>query len=71
MNRQRDGFEGLVAEVALGQVWIVLALEVSRLARDNAAWCRLLDLAGVCDTLVGDGDGIYHPALFNDRLVWA
>jgi hypothetical protein len=44
-------------------------LEVSRLARDNAAWYRLLDLAGVCDTLVCDGDGVYHPALFNDRLV--
>ena len=66
---QRDGFEGLIAEVALGQVGIILALEVSRLARDNAAWYRLLDLAGVCDTLVADGDGVYHPALFNDRLV--
>src|SRR5690348_10798586 len=66
---QRDAFEGMVAEVALGQVGIVLALEVSRLARDNAAWYRLLDLAGVCDTLVGDGDGVYHPALFNDRLL--
>ncbi len=66
---QRDGFEGLVAEVALGGVGIVLALEVSRLARDNAAWYRLLDLAGVCDTLVCDGDGLYHPALFNDRLL--
>ncbi len=38
---QRAGFEGMVAEVALGQVGIVLALEVSRLARDNAAWYRL------------------------------
>jgi DNA invertase Pin-like site-specific DNA recombinase len=66
---QRDAFDNLVAEVALGQVGIILALEVSRLARDNAAWYRLLDLAGVCDTLVGDGDGVYHPALFNDRLV--
>src|SRR5260221_6552117 len=66
---QRDGSEGLVADVALCQVGIVLALEVSRLARDNAAWYRLLDLAGVCDTLVCDGDGIYHPALFNDRLL--
>ncbi len=66
---QRDGFEELVAEVALGQVGMVLALEVSRLARDNAAWYRLLDLAGVCDTLVCDGDGVYHPALFNDRLL--
>jgi DNA invertase Pin-like site-specific DNA recombinase len=66
---QRDGFESLVAEVALGQVGIVLALEASRLARDNAAWYRLLDLAGVCDTLVADADGVYHPALFNDRLI--
>src|ERR1700694_572309 len=41
-------------EVALGQVGIVLALEVSRLARDNAAWYRLLDLAGAYDTLVAD-----------------
>jgi DNA invertase Pin-like site-specific DNA recombinase len=66
---QRDGFEGVLAEVALGQVGIILALEVSRLARDNAAWYRLLDLAGVCDTLVADADGVYHPALFNDRLI--
>jgi len=66
---KRDGFESLVAEVALGQVGIILALEVSRLARDNAAWYRLLDLAGACDTLVADADGVYHPGLFNDRLV--
>ena len=65
----RDGFENLVAEVALGQVGIILALEVSRLARDNAAWYRLLDLAGVCDTLVADTDAVYHPALFDDRLL--
>jgi DNA invertase Pin-like site-specific DNA recombinase len=66
---QRDGFEGMVAGVALGQVGIIVALEVSRLARDNAAWYRMLDLAGVCDTLVADTDGVYHPALFNDRLI--
>jgi len=66
---QRDGFEALVAEVALGQVGIILALEVSRLARDNAAWYRLLDLAGVCDTLVADADVVYHPGLFDHRLV--
>jgi DNA invertase Pin-like site-specific DNA recombinase len=66
---QRDGFESLVTDVALGQIGIVLALEVSRLARDNAAWYRLLDLAGACDTLVADADGVYHPGLFNDRLL--
>src|SRR6516164_3353398 len=66
---QRAGFEGMVAEIALGQVGMILALEASRLARDNAAWYRLLDLAGVCDTLVADADGVYHPALFTDRLI--
>jgi len=65
----REGFDSLVAEVALGQVGIIVALEASRLARDNAAWYRLLDLAGACDTLVADTDGVYHPGLFNDRLV--
>lgn len=32
-------------------------------------WYRLLDLAGTCDTLVADADGVYHPGLFNDRLL--
>src|SRR6202044_3481381 len=66
---QRSGFARMTAEVALGHVGIVLGLEVSRLARNNADWYRLLDLCGLTDTLIGDADGIYHPAMFNDRLV--
>ena len=66
---ERTGFTRLTSDVALGHVGIVLGLEVSRLARNNADWYRLLDLCGVTDTLIGDADGIYHPALFNDRLV--
>src|SRR6201992_666675 len=66
---ERTGFARMIAEVVLSQVGIVLGLEVSRLARNNADWYRLLDLCGVTDTLIGDGDGIYHPGLFNDRLV--
>ena len=65
----RGGFARLTAAVALGQVGIVLGMEVSRLARNNADWYRLLDLCGVTDTLIGDADGIYHPSVFNDRLV--
>src|SRR5665213_2556228 len=64
----RSGFAELTSMVALGQVGIVLALEVSRLARSNTDWYRLLDLAGLTDTLLADTDGIYHPGLFNDRL---
>ena len=65
----RSGFAQMTAEVALGHVGIVLGLEVSRLARNNADWYRLLDLCGVTNTLIGDADGIYHPGMFNDRLV--
>jgi len=66
---KRSGFARMTAEVALGHVGIVLGLEVSRVARNNADWYRLLDLCGMTDTLIGDSDGIYHPALFNDRLL--
>ena len=65
----RSGFARMTAEVALGHVGIVLGLEVSRLARNNADWYRLLDLCGITDTLIGDTDGVYHPSHFNDRLV--
>jgi DNA invertase Pin-like site-specific DNA recombinase len=65
----RSGFGELAAQVGLGQVGIVLSLECSRLARNNADWYRLLDLAGMTDTLIADADGVYHPALFNDRLL--
>jgi DNA invertase Pin-like site-specific DNA recombinase len=65
----RNGFARMTAEVAMGRVGIVLGLEVSRLARNNADWYRLLDLCGMTDTLIGDADGVYHPGAFNDRLV--
>jgi DNA invertase Pin-like site-specific DNA recombinase len=65
----RSGFDHMTAEVALGRAGVVLGIEVSRLARNNAEWYRLLDLCGVTDTLVGDEDDLYHPGLFNDRLL--
>jgi hypothetical protein len=46
----RSGFARLTAEVALGHVGLVLGLEVSRLARNNADWYRLIDLCGLSDT---------------------
>jgi DNA invertase Pin-like site-specific DNA recombinase len=68
-SAKRSGFVRLTTEVALGRAGIILGLEVSRLARNNADWYRLLDLCGLTDTLIGDSDGVYHPARFNDRLV--
>src|SRR5919108_851204 len=65
----RLGFKELVAEVGLGQVGIVLALEVSRLARSSADWHQLLDLCALTGTLIADTDGVYSPGHFNDRLL--
>ncbi|RLC08425.1 MAG: recombinase family protein [Deltaproteobacteria bacterium] len=65
----RDGFQQLVAEVSLGNAGIVMGLEVSRLARNNADWQRLLQLCAFTDTLILDQDGLYDPSAFNDRLL--
>ena len=65
----RLGFKDLVAEVGLGQVGLILALETSRLARSSADWHQLLDLCALTGTLIADQDGIYSPADFNDRLL--
>ncbi len=65
----RVGFQELVAEVGLGHVGLVLALETSRLARSSADWHQLLELCALTGTLVADQDGIYAPGQFNDRLL--
>jgi DNA invertase Pin-like site-specific DNA recombinase len=66
---RREDFKTLVAEVSLGQVGAVFALEVSRLARSNLDWHRLLELCALTETLVIDEDGCYDPADFNDGLL--
>jgi DNA invertase Pin-like site-specific DNA recombinase len=68
-SADREGFQRLVAEVGMGRVGIVLGLEVSRLARNNADWHRLLELCSLGGTLICDEDGLYDPCDFNDRLL--
>jgi DNA invertase Pin-like site-specific DNA recombinase len=53
----------------MGRAGIVLGLEVSRLARNNADWHRLLEICALSDTLICDEDGLYDPGEFNDRLL--
>jgi len=65
----RESFQKLVADVGLGKIGIIIGYEVSRLARNNADWHRLLELCALFDTLIGDSDGIYNPRDFNDRLL--
>jgi len=68
-SKNRPGFGRLLTAVCEGLAGAVLALEASRLARNNRDWHHLIDLCVLTDTLVIDGDGIYDPRQLNDRLV--
>jgi excisionase family DNA binding protein len=65
----RPGFQRLVAEVGLGHVGLVLGFEVSRLARSCRDWYQLLEICALAGTLIADSDGVYDPALYNERLL--
>ena len=68
-SADREGFQQLVAEVSLGRAGIVLGLECSRLARNNADWHQLLEICAMTGTLICDEDGLYDPRAFNDRML--
>jgi len=65
----REDFKTLVSDISLGQGGAVFALEVSRLARSDLDWHRLLQLCALTQTLVIDEDGCYDPSDFNDGLL--
>lgn len=66
---ERRGFQRLVAEVCSGAVGAVFCLEASRLARNGRDWHHLIELCGMVQAVLVDPDGIYDPALVNDRLL--
>jgi len=68
-DADRAGFQRLVAAVGMGEVGVVLGLEVSRLARNSSDWHRLLEICALANTLILDEDGLYDPSHFNDRLL--
>jgi DNA invertase Pin-like site-specific DNA recombinase len=65
----REDFKTLVADVSMGKVGAVCALEASRLSRSNTDGHRLLELCALTGTLIIDEDGCYDPADFNDQLL--
>lgn len=66
---ERPGFQRLVAEVCTGEVGAVFCIEASRLARNGRDWHHLIELCGMVGAAVIDPDGVYDPALINDRLL--
>lgn len=67
--QHREGWKELVSQVTLGQVGIILSIEVMRLSRNCSDWYPLLDLCGYKDCLIADGDGVYDPGTPNGRLL--
>ena len=65
----RTGYQDLVAQIALGEVGILLAFDATRLARNCSHWYQLLDLCGHHDCLIADRDGVYDPTSINGRLL--
>lgn len=65
----RDGFAQLLAEVALGRVGAIFSVEVSRLARIDSEWHRLVELAALSGALLIDEQQEYNPRSADDRLL--
>ncbi|HVN56509.1 MAG TPA: recombinase family protein [Anaerolineaceae bacterium] len=65
----RQGFQYLLAEIGLGKVGIVLSIDASRLSRNNADWYQLLELCSLFGALIADGESLYDPRVYADRLL--
>src|SRR5947209_19473048 len=61
----RTGFQELVAKVTLGQVGIILSVDVFRLLRNPPAWYSLLDSCVYRCCLLPDNGGLYDPGSAN------
>ena len=55
---KREGFQKLLGAVAMGEVGIVLARELSRLLRTDRDLCQLVELCHAFDTLIGDEQAV-------------
>ena len=65
----RYGFQRLIAEIGLGKAGLVLSLDASRLARNNRDWHQLLELCSLFGALIADGERLYDPCVYHDRLL--
>src|SRR5215469_10270438 len=67
-SEARQGFQRLIAEIGLAKAGLVLSLDASRLARNNRDWHQLLELCSLFGVLIADGERLYDPAAYHDRL---
>jgi DNA invertase Pin-like site-specific DNA recombinase len=65
----REGFQRVLAGVAMGEVGMVLSRELSRLSRTDKDWCQLMELCQIFNTLIADAENIYDLNRLDDQLV--
>jgi len=65
----RGGFQYLLAEISLARAGLVLSYDASRLARNNRDWYQPLEVCSIFGTLIADGERLYDPRLYHDRLL--
>ena len=65
--QERPGFGRLLAAVCQGAVGAVVALEASRLARNNRDWHHLVDLCGL--GVAVQGERLHHARLLDPVAV--
>jgi DNA invertase Pin-like site-specific DNA recombinase len=68
-HADRRGFQRLIAEIGLGNAGLVISLDASRLARNNRDWHQLLELCSVFGVIIADGERLYDPGAYHDRLL--
>ena len=68
-HADRQGFQRLIAEIGLGNAGLVISLDASRLARNNRDWHQLLELCSVFGVIIADGERLYDPGAYHDRLL--
>ena len=68
-SAERQGLLRLISEIGLGKAGLVLSLDASRLARNNRDWHQLLELCSIFGVLIADGERLYEPTVYHDRLL--
>lgn len=66
---EREGFKGLIASVAVGEVGIILSRELSRLLRTDKDWCQVAEVCQLFGTLLADDERVYALDVLDDQLV--
>ncbi len=65
----REGFQLVLSEIALARAGLVMSLDASRLSRNNSDWHKLIELCAIFGTLIADGERLYDPCVYGDRML--